>query len=176
MPICPKTNRLYIPLVQGQSPFIRREQFTDSSGNLCYRDVEVFPNSEEICDYDLSAAGFFPSVLYSEVKKTEVFTPIPDSNNFKRSMSLMLSTYRVTTNKTNSLLKAMPSGIYLRTFKENGKDITISYFNSTSQVASGNYTLFSEKIIDAKTARTLISNGEAYCDLGLRRELGLPNT
>jgi hypothetical protein len=69
----------------------------------------------------------------------------------------------------------MPSGLYRRHFSEQG-DLTTSFFISTTLVNEGTYNLLEEKAITPQEAKRLITSGEVYAELGLRRELGLPNT
>jgi hypothetical protein len=170
----------YLAVSQSLSPYIKQETFqvTEPDGRIsqAWRNIEVQPESTPMDDFNLESGGWTESLLFSHITREEVFCPIPDSTNFKRSTALMLTRYKVTTSKPDTLLKLMPSGVFARTFKENGKDITISYFLSTNQIKEGNYKVISSKEISPKQARDYIINCQAHADLSLRRELGLPNT
>jgi hypothetical protein len=173
MPI-DKDGKKYLAVSQIQPYYIKQIQFTAPDGNPAFREEFIQPSDIEMNQYNLEQAGWFKELIYKEVARQTVYRPIPNSMSFRKTTAIVLSTYKVVTDRKNALLKIMPSGVFLRQFKENGKDITISYFLSSNQIKNGNYTLLSEKELIAKEAKRLIENGDSNClDLGLRRDLGL---
>jgi hypothetical protein len=188
MPIDEK-GRLFLSVSQNQAPYTKQEvfQITEPDGKIsqAWRNVEIIPDSIQMDNYDLESAGWYEQIVYQQIERKEIYLPVAGTQGFKKSSVLMLSTYSVdvnkhpcshcTSQKMTCRIKEMPSGLYRRHFSENG-DITISFFLSSALVNDGTFCFLSEKAITAQEAKQLIATGEAYAELGLRRELGLPNT
>jgi hypothetical protein len=181
-------NRLYLSVSRSQAPYIKQETFSVVENGKtipAWRNIEVQPDAIQMDNYDLESAGWFEKLIYQQIERKEIYLPVAGTQGFKKSSVLMLSTYSVDVNKhpcnhctqqkMTCRLKKMPSGLYRRHFSEQG-DLTTSFFISTTLVNEGTYNLLEEKAITPQEAKRLITSGEVYAELGLRRELGLPNT
>jgi hypothetical protein len=187
MPIDEK-GRLYLSVSQAQLPYTKQEVFqvTEPDGKItqAWRNIEIIPDSIPMNDYELLDWQITQIVQF--IDRKEIFLPIEGTQGFKKSTVLMLSRYLVdvskhycnhcSPSKMTCRIKKMPSGLYRRhfSFQTNG-DITTTFFLSNALIASDCYHLIEEKAITPQEAKRLITSGQAYAELGLRRELGLPN-
>jgi hypothetical protein len=184
MPI-DSNGHLYLSVSQNVAPFFKREQFTDEKGNNCWRDLEIQPDAINQDIFEVETAGWHKTLIYQEINRKEIYLPIEGTLGFRKTTALILSRYLVDVTKNpcshcnpeniTCRIREMPSGLYRRHFSSDGKDITITFFLSTAQIANGAYNLLSEKAVTPKEAKQLIESGQAHCDLNIRRELGLQN-
>jgi hypothetical protein len=177
MPIHAKTGKKYLSVSQNVAPYTKQEVFqvTEPNGSIsqAFRDVEISPESINQDNYSLESAGWFSEIsAYKEIALQTVYRPMENSMSFRKTSAIVLCTYRVIPDRESALLKIMPSGIYERVFKENGKDLTVYYPLSTNQLKAGNYVLLNEQELTPKSAKEMIDSGIANClDLGLRKSL-----